>query len=781
MSQQTRWLHWDGLFTLFGVCNQMMDSTETTRGLQARLKWLGFYDGDVDGALNDATKTAIKNFKAFPDEVRTQGEGQTTDTVDAALRQRLDALYEYGTGKRAIGTAAPAEPSARLVSRTEHGEDDDIGATLTAPEPLAVRIEVVPKEFKPFEEFAGIKVKFTGYERVQSLLFRVYHSYAETTDATTVDHHRLVYQEVLSRAEIEQLWDDKPGGKFFSQNIGKYSAETARVLRAKRYYGHDYVTAAKGPYKFKAWIATGPGAFDAYADPEKLSWELDVLDDEWLRAHLIEFARDAESVRELRDMVRQRRANQDNPAAPDPVIAANQLVHDQTHHNPTGRAAWKHVWTSKTNKLEQNLTQPKCATHTDQFHRDNEQIVEAFAADTFLNDPVGTYLTMWRRAKAAADGNFNFPELADAFTNMKRHLNRMRARLCCGRDSRAPAALKQQITGCLDKLERQVGAVVSAGYKYHDSLRMTAAFVEVWDWIVAHTRTLPEIEHYQLTGLDFKGTRNESVFQMQRLGACRTAFLTTRHDPSANYTTQYMANALGVPNIENILDGSSGVRRRSGHVERMIPIREIIAFPSYNALDEVYFTRIRQSPMFILGVIDLDYLDADAHKYSPWEFFQHDGFHTVANEGSEIKAPQLWHTLAARMKALNGGATGFENEAQAERVMRVWHGNTGLLRELVHDLGTEDAPLEEALDIVLFCILHEPIVTQRTNPLPASFPPALVEPDSLRARLDDAGLITEILGRVNTNWFGALDPAVIHSLQPALDLIKVKCRDLTRP
>jgi hypothetical protein len=717
MAQKTLWLHWDGLSSLFGTCNQMMEPVDSIIGVQARLKWLGFYDGPIDDQLNDKTKEAIKLFKVFPEKIVTEGDAPTTDDVDDLFLQKLDGLYEYKTGKRAIGSSAIVElpDNYHAAVNPNEGGEHAVGITLVL-EPLAVRIEAVPKQFKPFEEFAGIKVKLTKYERIQTLLFRVYHSYDQGTDATTVppinhdekpDDNRIVYQEVLNRSEIEQLWDENPGGKYFSKNVAKYSAETAKILRAKRYHTSEYISAEKGSFKFKIWVSTEPEAFNEFVDATVLAREM-LLEFEALQNS--EFVRTPADLKYLVDRIKEDRTA-DTSDDIDPEININSLVHDQSVHNPNGLFAdWKNVWTSKTNKLGRNLIQPVCTQHNTQFFIDNEQIDERFAsathAESFLKDPVGIYMDLWRRAKAAPDGNFAFPELADVVTNIKRHINRIRQRLCCGPYSAISADLKKEIKNGLNKVDSIVAQTESDGYKYHDCLILTVKFVGIWHWIVLHAIVRPELEHYQLAANIDYDNENESREQMNQLSACRTRYFAGLNDPTAEFKSEHPGNYFENSKLEDILDINKSPMKDSIIIDKILgrasrtgsPLpRELILLPSFNPLDEIYFTRIKQVPIFLQGIIDLKYLDADAHKYTPWEFLQHDTGHT-------FQFGKLWISYSLRIKELS--IDGFENEARVQEILDTWNVNAQLLRAGNDEIrGNED--LSRAFDIVLFSLMHE--------------------------------------------------------------------------
>lgn len=75
-----------------------LEPPDTDKGLQARLANLGFYDGPIDGQVDDEVKAAIRNFQVVHGL-------EVTGEPDERTRQKLSDLHD-------APTAAPAQPTA---------------------------------------------------------------------------------------------------------------------------------------------------------------------------------------------------------------------------------------------------------------------------------------------------------------------------------------------------------------------------------------------------------------------------------------------------------------------------------------------------------------------------------------------------------------------------------------------------------------------------------------------------------------------------------------------
>jgi hypothetical protein len=719
---ETRWLIWDGFYSLFGECNQPLAPIDSIRGVRQRLRRLGFYRGDRlknDEQLDSDLARAIVEFKAFPDSPTKQ---HTTE-LNSATRSGIDSVFTGPLGGKELDSKARTKPIP------------------VSHEQLTTKVVSVPSAIDPFNEFAGIEIQIGRLVRVESMLLRIYRNYDPATDnGREIPKERLVYQEVLDKKAVQALLQSPPGPSASQKNIGGYSPEATTLLREKRLFNNGYVCRAHAPYKVRVWVSSSLDTFAAYADPTRAAWK-----DLAPRAEAFEFARDR------------------GPAAtddPHPTLKENQDVHDQANFG--GRAAAS-SWTGVDN-AGVNLLQQPCPVHDASFIARNRQLSERFIFERFRDQPVKTYLDLYRRAAASADGNFGYPELDDTFENIRRHINRIRQRICCGRDSAIGAEIKIQINRHLDLLEQDVEKLFNQVYPYHDSLRFVAKFMEMVDWITYHTRTVPELRHYQLMG---KGEdEREWTLNIRRLFE-ELARLRNLRD-GLNYSTQLrLFTTESLADIYNAAGGKSLWQKC-----RLMPAlnkRDLVVLPSYNPLDEVFFVKIRQVPMFVVGLIDLEYLIADSHRYSPFEFFSHDAFHIFSNQDEGEKTPQLWRSLFNRASELDP-KNGFGDAAQRERLIRQWDAYATHIQSLLAQGTQQGADFQRALEILLFCVFHEPIDTG-TSTSKASFSPAIMEPASAQTRLAAPSFVEKIEERARNQWFGPLSQAVIGQFRAARDFV----------
>ncbi len=64
-----------------------LDPVDTTRGAKARLKNLGFYEGEIDDEIDDDTRKAIENFQ------ESQGHEQQTGEMDKTTEDELQKAH----------------------------------------------------------------------------------------------------------------------------------------------------------------------------------------------------------------------------------------------------------------------------------------------------------------------------------------------------------------------------------------------------------------------------------------------------------------------------------------------------------------------------------------------------------------------------------------------------------------------------------------------------------------------------------------------------------------
>lgn len=725
-------LFWDGIYDPAGRCNSILGTADTLIGVQARLWRLGFYEGPVDGATQGADfSQAVREFRAFPNQAGASGSAD----LDGELQAELRAYFEDQVPR------LPTKGSTLMGSRSEPTESANVGLTLTQ-EDLSVRIVAVPTEIRAYETQAGVRIRIGAFEKVRSLLFRVYHSYDASTDrnGAAIPLARLAYQEVLYDTEIlnlpgvdvlpklEDVGEGVSGGERRGCEVA-IRPDVAAIMRHKRCHRRVFARPEDAPYKFRVWVSSDPDAFRAYDATKR---------DEWLR---VMDAYDTTGL-EPREFDRDPKPTDATPSTSttpeDPTVEAKKTVFDQSSTDAN--------WTGDDGDGV-NLMLKSCATHDATFTAANAfpaadkwTTAFPFAGKNLLDDPVGVYMGLYLRAKTAADGNFSYPELKETFDEMKRHINRIRQRLCCGRDAHMPKSFRDHVNEYLNKVAADVVKVEQDSYPYKDCVRLCAKFIEMYDWIVFQTQTTSEIRQYQLSGKDADGYRIDSSRLLQQLGRSRTAALTRRNDPQAAYATQYtIEQSTPGRTLKEAYADSPIVTRSSGvgeKLNRILAIRDMVVVPSYMPLDEAYFTRIRQVPVYLMGMIDLDYLNADAHKYAPLEFLSHDAFHTISNLGaSETTSPQLWHWMLRRLKQITGQAGFPPDDEDRRRLLALWDENANVLRDAIDRLGDED--LKAACEILAFCVLHEPVQTNRpgVDKPTISFPPAMPDALSIRWRL----------------------------------------------
>lgn len=726
MRVETRWLNWDGFYGFFGNCNQELIST-TNRGIRARLKRLGFYSDNLgfSESIDETLEAAIKDFKAFPNLPNSS----ITGNLDSLTRSKIQSLLKEVTG---------ADSEVDLQHNTEYVE-------------LAVKIVEVPISINPFEEFARIKIEMNRFERVESMMLRVYRNFDLKTDSDTAEIpvERLVYQEVLHQEDIRKLPKVKSGDK----STGIYSREASDIIKKKRRHDNSFVRREHAPYKFRVWVSSYADTFDRFADINRIELR-------HLMSNLLDNFEPFEFKREEQESF--------NVVSLDPKVQRDKVVYDQP-----GFIERPFLWTrGDTHGI--NLMMKPSEKYHQTFLKKNQNQEETFVTEVFLNNPVETYLSLWKRANESPDGNFKYPELLQVFANIDRHIERIRYRLDSGEDSYLIPQIKQEITFYLNELDKEIGNLSTQGFPYRDSILFIAKFINIFDWIIFYTKTWPELEHYQLTGLGEDGFKLDGMRQMKALSQKRN------QSEAFKYVTQYHNSYEELKvRLDDIYNGKSGVQwKTSDQIKRILEIKEIIVIPSYNPLDEAFFTKIRQVPMFMLGLIDLEYLNADAHRYSPWEFFTHDMFHTISNspytEAVNHSTAQLWHSMLKRVQKITQ-TSGFGSEDTMRQIFSTWDRNAKKLRELAEKL--DDQELLKAFEIVLFCLFHEPVDTrpqmqQVSGKQLPSFPPALVEPESIRHRIDDLDWIIKISERARDNWFGPLSDNVLSNLGIAHNLIQ---------
>ncbi|MEP6903997.1 MAG: hypothetical protein ABJA66_19895, partial [Actinomycetota bacterium] len=410
-------------------------------------------------------------------------------------------------------------------------------------------------------------------------------------------------------------------------------------------------------------------------------------------------------------------------------------------------------WTSE-DKLGVNMMEQPCQIHTDQFRAKNQMLADDFGGNIFPNNPVKTYLSMWRhRSREGKNPDFPYPEIRFCLENIRRHINRMEHRLCCGEYCHQLDDRFKNIGECFKILLEDLVNLEKGNFPYEKCMIFLPKFVHVLEWITYFTITRPEIYFYEIADYDnvfraISGKRGESKGREER----------------AKYRAQFNKSVTAWK------DGIEAYKRAGNSCGCMACQRialslknsEIILVPTYEELSFVYFTKIRPVPMFAIGLIDLPYLLADGFEYSPYEFFAHDLFHTVGQSGG---GKQLSQTICETVKEFE------KKKIDREILFNIWNENTQILINTIRTARNEHEA--KALAILLFVVLHEPAQDLEND---YNFSPALPEPKTIYSRLSDAKFMPKFLTKANEFFFGVLDPQVINALDPAkfilLDTLK---------
>ncbi|HPF87860.1 MAG TPA: peptidoglycan-binding protein, partial [Candidatus Limiplasma sp.] len=104
---------------IYGLTLQYGDKGEPIKSLQTRLQELGYYDGDITGTFNSATRTALK---AFQKKMGISNDGIATTDVQTILYSASAVSAGYTVTPTPVVTATIAPPSA-TVRMGDEGDD----------------------------------------------------------------------------------------------------------------------------------------------------------------------------------------------------------------------------------------------------------------------------------------------------------------------------------------------------------------------------------------------------------------------------------------------------------------------------------------------------------------------------------------------------------------------------------------------------------------------------------------------------------------------------------
>jgi hypothetical protein len=418
--------------------------------------------------------------------------------------------------------------------------------------------------------------------------------------------------------------------------------------------------------------------------------------------------------------------------------------------------------------------------HSTAFLRTNQIQLEPFVL-RFANDPLTIYLELQERARKAPQGNFKYPELIEVFLNIKRHINTIKQRVHCGEED-APnqedfrcqvhknvspqlqLEIQQTAFGnlsVLDQVLADIAKLNANSYPYKDSLRLITKFMKLVDYITYRAKTEAEVR--ALTPQGQAVSANDSEQQILVRTSRRTKF---KNQFGCGFPV-YASNVT----LKDIYSYAPNHWPHGGwtdtRMELILAEPDIILLPSYNPLDTAFFTKIRQVPMFLIGLIDIEYLKADRDYQSPLQFMDHDCFHVYGPLGQK---PQLFHTMKYRIEEIQRleQADG-KTPSSPVALYRIWDQNAKILRRLIDKESDQD--LVSAINIILFTVLHEPL----TSPPGAAalkgttHLPALVDKHAIASRLQDGpnGLLLALNLRLAKGEFGIVSQKVLNALAPA--------------
>ncbi|MEZ4712469.1 MAG: hypothetical protein R3A44_35100 [Caldilineaceae bacterium] len=396
---------------------------------------------------------------------------------------------------------------------------------------------------------------------------------------------------------------------------------------------------------------------------------------------------------------------------------------------------------------------------------------------------------------APNDHNFPFPEIADTLANMQAHIDDIKRRVVYGQEdppnqdsgrvqihANVSARLKAEILEgpTLDKLSRDMEALKARGYPYKETLLLINKFMKMVDYITFRAKSQPELESpaYQTelraNNIDLKQIRPgrgaygdvfTRVLNHRRNDKFGTDASMTSAIPfyKEQVTLEDIYNGAynSDPNSTDVNVGGTGIYRfeqssipgdptQKDRVAWLIDNPEIILFPSYQPLDEKFFVQIRGVPVYMVGMLNIEYLNADNIRQSPAGFFEHDLFHII---GFTDQDKQQFDTLKEHAAAWQ--ADGYSEED----VFNFWSRNWQNLETRIEQIG--DPILKDALYKVLFMAIHEPIANHS--------PPSVLETDALTARITPPVFLQALTRRIERGEFGAVDPAVVARLPHARD------------
>ncbi len=687
---------------------------------------------------------------------------QPADYCDNLTINYLNQLFPEADNQAPPEVDGPVEPVVQAI-RLNREELNDLSTTLNSVSELAVKIVSAPKSLIPFKQDAEIKLEINSTANIKSMLLRIYRNFDAGTDEFEISEEKLVYQEILDTKAIENLATEGNQNNV-RENLMPRAYITKQMVGGGMtgsfgtYLGVSY-DRLDAPYKFRVWVSTEENFFKKPEDKAEVS----VKEEQEANIFYLD-KKILERLRKLRkDSIKKPRGSENNGLFPEPEVDYKTCVHDKSNKKAKAqsqgvRTTWQDLrnenaslnresrWTKKDSEGI-NLTDKKCRDHTIEYLQNNEIQIEKYASD-FSEKPLEYYWTNRQRLKNEGK-DFRFPELREGFDNIDRHINIVKRRLCCGQWSHVNNRLREQISSFLDRTVRtELNQLKQLQFPYDRSIRFVDKFLNYFEYIVHISIVRQELDFYDGFGEipDYgrnsrrgtAGSRSYPAYN-EYLRDRRGVIDGNRTDKVSSYgfrdgqlyeefhdqPTKFFTMTLKAFNMMtekvNIKVSELAETKQNNEWKQ---VAYPIVLPSYNPLDTYFFVKIRAVPMFVAGMIDMQYLTADGLRYNPGEFFGHDHFHIYTDGGK-----QQWLTLFERLGDL------LRNESEPARewaVYDLWQKNVNTVDFLINFYQGNKV---DTLKFLLFCILHEPQSSSLTNP-------TLVEKDLIRLRLEDAGLPT---------------------------------------
>jgi hypothetical protein len=872
MSTEIRWLKWNGVYDLAGICNRSLtdldSKTEQIRAVKERLYLLGFDCGALDNNLNDETKTALLIFNGYcdhPDINRLKGPLSvpappvSAPPVQPDLKEKSKAAPESASKDSPASdenvllipiqpvVAAPANTMVyydedKTIASLKELEKDEwwkdsaasketaitggsvlisrkskerkgLSATLNTTKSIAVKIVSAPKFIAPFAEYAAIKLEIKEFENVKSLMFRIYRNFDAKTDSVSIAGDLIVYQEVLDYKAIRALTDQGP-----DDNKGSHHKAKAYILRQMTGGGMNgsfgnFIGAAyeklHAPYKIRVWISTEKDAFKQYTreyNDEKQLPPRHKIDQGiyYLQKKTLEEIRDRRKKSLDASEQEQKALNVSEPDVNNlttvhdksnlEVKDKSEAVNDQWAKLIKMNSALKRskYWTEK-DESGINLIEEACKEHNLTFIRINQIQTEQFPI-RFSENPVGTYLELRKRLDEKGE-NFSFHELFEVFQNVKRHMNLIKRRLCCGQWSHVKKSVRDDSISFMEnEILPPLTKLESRQFPYDDSIHFLNCFMFFFSFIVHKAVVRPELDFYSSFGLQEKKSPGTDITytkylirRRNNIDGCHSPAsseygFSADHplDNSENPADFFKAEGTSVFGYPKMKETISGKMKENKNRK----IAKPIILPSYNPLDAYFFVKIRAVPMFMVGMLDMQYLNADGIRQIPIGFFEHDLFHVDTGRGI-----QQWDTLYHRLcKIIDENSN--KSPLSEEQVYRLWQANIKALERCLAGFKDSAPTFKEgekqksakqfALEFLLFFLLHEPadsaaikrqLLIKDSSIEDSSAgeqarlmaQPVVPEPAFIKNRLDSSVLLKIIEDKTNKDFFGDYaKPALPH-------------------